>query len=265
MSTATLVHISLLDPHPGNIREDLGDLTELAASIRAQGILQPLVVQRNPQRNGHYLVIAGHRRLAAAKKARQNEVPVVIRAAAMDSAKAAEVMLVENLQRLDLDPVEKARAMGKLKALGYTAVQIAKAIGVTDASVSASLALLELDDGSLARVQSGQLPVSEARRAIREKRARVRTRAGRADQRKAMAATWEPDHFTETHALARKAKALCEAREHTMRRRIGKTACGQCWETVIRDDERRVATALGTDGAPALVFKTPEPNGAAAS
>ena len=55
---------------------------------------------------------------------------------------------------------------------------------------------------------------------------------------------WEPDHFTSQHPLARKAKALCDGREHQMRRRVGKHACGECRETVIRADERAVTAAL---------------------
>ena len=55
---------------------------------------------------------------------------------------------------------------------------------------------------------------------------------------------WEPDHFTTGHRLAREARALCDAREHTGRRRVGKVACGQCWETVIRQDERAAEAAL---------------------
>ena len=55
---------------------------------------------------------------------------------------------------------------------------------------------------------------------------------------------WEPDHLGATHPLARKANDMCDAREHTMRRRIGKVACGQCWETVIRQDEQIAVRTL---------------------
>jgi ParB family chromosome partitioning protein len=265
MSRSTLVHVQLLDPHPGNIREDLGDLTDLAASIRAHGIVQPLVVQRNPNRNGHFLVIAGHRRLAAARKARLNEIPVLIRDAEIGTAKATELMLVENCQRRDLDPVEKARAMGALRDRGYTSATISRAIGLSDATVCNYLALLDLDAASLQKIKDGNLAVTDAITAVRKIRARRRVKDGKADQRKATAATWEPDHFTDRHSLARKARALCEAREHNMRRRVGKVACGACWETVIRDDERKVALALnGHTAAPPSVPSFLAPSGVSA-
>jgi ParB family transcriptional regulator, chromosome partitioning protein len=260
MSRSTLVHISLLHPHPGNIREDLGDLTEMAASIRAHGIVQPLVVQRHPQNPGHFLVVAGHRRLEAARRARLNEIPVTIRTAELNPGSVAEIMLVENWQRRDLDPVEKARAMGSLRDRGYTSARIAKSIGMSDATVCNYLTLLDLDEKSLEKIRDGHLAVADAIQAVRKTRARRRAKAGQSDRGKAMAATWEPDHFTASHSLARKAAALCEAREHTMRRRLGKTACGQCWETVIRDDERKVTLALSeapAAAAAAQVFLAP--------
>lgn len=74
--------------------------------------------------------------------------------------------------------------------------------------------------------------------AVRKTRkARAKKAGGRADY------SWEPDYLTGKHPLARKARRLCDAREHTMRRRIGETACGQCWETAIREDERTVIAA----------------------
>ena len=73
-------------------------------------------------------------------------------------------------------------------------------------------------------------------------RAKQRTATGAG----APGATWEPDHFTTTHALARKAAALCAAREHTARRHLGGVACGQCWETAIRADERIVVATERT-------------------
>jgi ParB family transcriptional regulator, chromosome partitioning protein len=235
------VHITRLRENPRNIRGDLGDLTESAASIRAQGILQPLVVQPHPDIPDAYQVIAGHRRLAAARLARVDQIPVTIRRPrAGDPAAEIEMMLVENIHRKDLGPVEKAEAMGALRDHGRTAADIARQTGLSDSTVGYYLSLLDLDDDARARVRDGRIPVGEAVAAVRRVRARQRTRQGRPRQ----APVWEPDHFDARHQLARQANAMCDAREHTMRRRIGRVACGQCWETVIRQDEQLTVRTL---------------------
>jgi ParB family chromosome partitioning protein len=243
MTGADYVHISRLAPHPANVREDLGDLTELAASIREHGILQPIVVAPKPTGGGQFLILAGHRRYAAARKAGLQEVPVTVRQPG-DSAKVIELMLVENLQRADLNPMDKAEAMGKLRDRGYTALQIAQAISVSDATVYQFLSLLELDKPSRDKIRQGEITKSDAVQAITRHRARVRKRSGQRDRGAAVAGTWEPDHFTSQHPLARKAAAMCAAREHNLRRRVGKIACGQSWETVIRADERTTTAVL---------------------
>jgi ParB family chromosome partitioning protein len=236
------VHISRLREHPHNIRHDLGDVAELAASIAAQGILQPLVVQHHVTEPGAYEVIAGHRRLAAARAAGLEEIPVTVRQRAPNNfpAPALEVMLVENCMRRDLGPVEKAEAMGALRNYGLTAAAIARRTGLSDATVGYYLSLLELDDDARKRVRDGQIPVGEAIAAVRRVRARQRYKRG--DRRQGPA--WEPDHLDARHPLARKANAMCDARQHTMRRRIGKVACGQCWETAIRQDEQLAIRTL---------------------
>lgn len=234
-------HILRIEPHPGNIRADLGDVTELADSIREQGILQPLIVEPKPGSPGRYILLAGHRRHAAAQLAGLIEVPIVV-TAQRGPGHAIEVMLVENCQRRDLGPVEKAEAMGRLRDLHhYSQARIARAIGLSQSTVTYYLSLLELSAASREKVRAGDLPMGDAIAAVRRTRKRQRKAAGGAP----VGAEWEPDHFTGKHPLARKAAALCEAREHTMRRRIGRVACGQCWETVIRQDEQLVQ-ALAT-------------------
>jgi ParB family transcriptional regulator, chromosome partitioning protein len=153
-------------------------------------------------------------------------------------------MLVENLQRADLNPMDKAEAMGALRKKGHSNVRIAQRIGVTDATVGFYLALLDLDVRSQEAVRRGDLPAADAVGAVRRTRAKARERKGTP----AMGPVWEPDHFTGAHPLARKAKALCDGREHSSRRRVGKLACGECWETVIRADERTVVAALAEPG-----------------
>lgn len=235
-------HIGQLHPHPDNIRDDLGDLSELTASIREHGILQPIVVEHHPDKGGDYRIIAGHRRFAAAKRARLDMVPIAFRQvpAGARVAEPEELMLVENCQRRDLNPMDKAEAMGKLRKKGYSAVKIAQSIGMTDATVGFYLALLDLDVKSQEAVRRGNLSAGDAVAAVRRVRARTRKREGKPE----VGPVWEPDHFTSQHPLARKARALCDGREHSARRRVGKLACGECWETVIREDERTVALVL---------------------
>jgi ParB family chromosome partitioning protein len=241
------VHVGRVHPHPRNVREQLGDLTEMTASVRAHGILQPLTVEPNPDKPGSFRIIAGHRRYQAALNAGLDMVPVSVRQGRADVA-PEELMLVENLHREGLNPMEKADAMGALRARGYTAARIARSVGLSEATVGFYLALLELAPGTQARVRAGTLPAADAVAAVRRTRKRQRARDGRP----AMGGgEWEPDHFTGNHTLARKARALCDSREHTMRRRVGRLACGECWETVIRADERTVTAALA-DGGPAL-------------
>lgn len=253
MSTAAatpvndFIHISRVFPHPANVREQLTGLTELADSIRVHGILQPLVVQPHPQRPGCYVVLAGHRRLEAARRAGLEEVPAVVRQAASYD-QAIEVMLVENLQRADLNPMDKAEALGRLRHRGYSVAQITDAISISDAAVYQYLALLELDQASRQKIRDGELTKTDAVAAIQRTRKHRRARRGQANRSTAIAATWEPDHFTWQHPLAKRAAGVCAAREHNRRRRVGKVACGQCWETVIRADERTVAAVAGPDG-----------------
>ena len=229
------VPIDRIEPNPRNVRDGLGDLTELAASITLHGILQPLVAYH---RGGDiYQLLIGHRRHAAAQMAGLTEVPVIVRAP-VDADTAIEIMLIENCHRQGLSPMEKAEAFGKLRDLGHNQPQIAQRTGFAQSTVSYFLALLDLDEASKERIRAGELTASDAVAAIRKTRRAQRKRHGSpADY------SWEPDFLSESHPLARRAKRLCEAREHTMRRRIGKTACGQCWETAIRADERTVIQA----------------------
>jgi ParB family chromosome partitioning protein len=248
VSSSDYLDLDLVHPHPANVREDLGDLTELADSIRTHGVLQPLTV-RSHTRPGHFELLAGHRRYAAARLAGCDRVPVSVRHG-VDDGQALELMLVENCQRAELNPMEKAEAMGALVHRGYTAAQVSRRTGLSSSTVSYYLALLELDTASRDKVRTGQLAVTDAvaavRRTRRKRRAQARADAGA--PAKPDEYTWEPDYLTGTHPLARKARRLCDARQHTMRRRIGKTACGQCWETVIREDERVVLGAItGSD------------------
>ncbi|MER7500484.1 ParB/RepB/Spo0J family partition protein [Nonomuraea pusilla] len=236
----TELPLARVHDHPGNIRDEVGDVSELAASIRAQGLLQPITVRPHPTMPGHYQLLAGHRRRAAALLAELETVPAIIRTDVTDSS-AIELMLVENVHRASLNPMEKAEAVGNLRDMGYNGATIATRTGLAPGTVSYLLSLLELDEKSKERVRTGELTVTDAVNAVR--RLRKKAREARAAGSAVQPWSWEPDYLTKTHPLARKAARLCEAREHTTRRRIGQTACGQCWESVIRADERVVIAA----------------------
>ncbi len=246
MSSQDYVSVLRVIPHPGNIRDDVGDVTELAASIRAHGILQPLVVRPHPQKAGWFVILAGHRRFAAAKAAGLDEVPVVITHGA-GAARDLEVMLVENVQRRDLSPVEKAEAMGKLRQRGYTPTRISRATGLSLSTVGYYLSLLDLDEHTRARVAAGAVPVGEAITAVRQSRAATRAATGQRPRGRP-AVTVQAHHFGWTHDLAGQARNRCRAATHdggTPRKLPGGVACGGCWEATIRADQDECAAAAG--------------------
>lgn len=235
----TTTHISRVHPNPRNIRGDLGDLTDLAASIQAEGIDVALIAYPHPDDDGHVILLDGHRRWAAASIAGLEHLPVILRAAPSRTDQV-KMMLVTGLHSQSLSPMDKARGMGELRDSGMTGARVAKAVGQSIATVSTYLALLELDIASQRRVDRGDLPVVDAVAAVREMRATQRKKAGHQDQRESMAATWEPEHFSPHHPLARGAQALCNNRKHNARRRLGGVACGVCFEEAIRQDAKVV-------------------------
>jgi ParB family chromosome partitioning protein len=135
-------------------------LEDLADSIRAQGIVQPIVVR--PVTGGGYEIIAGERRWRAAQLAGLREVPVVIRD--MDDRSAVAVALIENIQRENLNPLEEAHALQRLiEEFDMTHQQAAEAVGRSRAAVSNLLRLLELGEVVRGMVQRGELEMGHAR------------------------------------------------------------------------------------------------------
>jgi ParB family chromosome partitioning protein len=134
--------VDLINPNPFQPRSRFDDaaLTELADSIRAQGVIQPVVVRR---RSGEYELIAGERRWRAAQKAGLTRIPAVIRE--IDDNQAAAMALIENLQREDLDAIEQARAMQRLvQEFSLTHRQVADVLGISRPAVTNALRLLDL-------------------------------------------------------------------------------------------------------------------------
>ncbi len=136
------IAVDLIHPNPFQPRTHFDEdaLTELADSIRAQGVIQPVVVRR---RSGEYELIAGERRWRAAQQAGLARIPAVIRK--IDDNQAAAMALIENLQREDLDAIEQAKAMQRLvKEFDLTHQQVADVLGLSRPAVSNALRLLDL-------------------------------------------------------------------------------------------------------------------------
>lgn len=145
-------------------RMDEGALNELAASIRAQGLLQPILVRPVGMRNGldHYEIIAGERRFRAAQLAGLTEVPVMVKD--VDDQAAAAMALIENIQREDLNPLEEAQGIHRLISdFDFTHEQAAGAVGRSRSAVSNLLRLLNLTKPVQTMLMAGDIDMGHAR------------------------------------------------------------------------------------------------------
>jgi ParB family chromosome partitioning protein len=158
------VDIDLLAPneHQPRLQMDDGKLEELAASIRANGIIQPILVRRTGQT---YRIIAGERRWRAAQRAGLHKVPVVVRDVPEGAGQQLlELALIENLQRENLNPVDEALAYHRLAGeFALTQEQIAAAVGKDRSTVTNVLRLLKLPEEVRADLASGALAMGHAR------------------------------------------------------------------------------------------------------
>lgn len=156
-----MLSVSAMSPHPDQPRRHFDDglLDELAASIAARGLIQPIVVRPH----GHdYQIVAGERRWRAAQRARLHEVPVVIRD--LSDAETLELALVENIQREDLNAIEEAQAYQRLAGeYGHTQDALAKIVHKSRSHVANLLRLLDLPASVQARVSDGSLQMGHAR------------------------------------------------------------------------------------------------------
>jgi ParB family chromosome partitioning protein len=164
--TVFLVGIDLIDPNPHQTRRDFNEqaLAELRDSIAAQGVLQPIVVR--PSMEGRFILILGERRLRASSMAGKTTIPVIVRR--VSEQQAAEMTLVENLQRQDLNCVEQAEAFANLSTeFKLTQEQIGARAGISRESVSNYMRLLTLPEGVIGALQKGRLTYSHARTLLR--------------------------------------------------------------------------------------------------
>lgn len=162
-SGEAVVRLSLdsIDPNAEQPRKRFNQtaLEQLAASIKAVGVLQPILVHKNGAR---YSIIAGERRWRAARLAGLSEIPAIVRD--METTMRYEAALIENLQRDDLNPVEEAMAVkGLMEQCGYTQEAVAERIGKSRPAVANLLRLLNLPEEILAMLEEGRLSAGHAR------------------------------------------------------------------------------------------------------
>jgi ParB family chromosome partitioning protein len=160
----TTLKISRITPRGDQPRKSFDDnaLQVLADSIREHGVIQPIVVREVGVLDGNYEIIAGERRWRAAKMAGLDEIPAVIMTG--DELKVAEVALIENVQRKDLNPIEEAMAYKALiERFGLKQEEVAKQAGKSRSAIANMLRLLELPDDLLLLVQEEKLSMGHAR------------------------------------------------------------------------------------------------------
>ena len=229
----------LLRPAPDNPRRDLGDLDELVSSIRTLGIVEPLVVTRD---DDGWLVIAGHRRLEAALTAGLETVPCVVRDA--DDAERTEIMLVENLIRANLTPIEEADGYAKLTDLGHTQKRIAERVGCNQSHVSKRLKLRKLPDVAVTALVDGRLEVNDALKLAVLPKATVEGLFADGP----VPASWEIDSATKRHR-AGLARRRGEA--------SGKEETKSTWEFEECEEDEATHFHVSYDGD--LTWMRPEP------
>lgn len=159
-----LVSIDQLRSGRFNPRKDFSDteLSELSDSIRAKGIVQPIIVRGHPDEPGAFEIVAGERRWRAAQKAGLHTVPVIVRD--LTDKEVLELAIIENVQRADLNAIEEATGYRELiERFGYSQEQLSDIIGKSRSHVANTLRLLKLPDSVRAYVQDGRLSAGHAR------------------------------------------------------------------------------------------------------
>jgi len=157
--------VSQIEPHPEQPRRhfDEGALSDLAASIAARGVIQPVIVR--PLGPGRYQLVAGERRWRAAQRAQLHEIPALVRE--LTEREVMALALIENLQREDLNPIEEARAYHRLaESEGMTQADIAKMVDKSRSHVANFQRLLSLPEPVIALVETGALSMGHARALI---------------------------------------------------------------------------------------------------
>jgi ParB family chromosome partitioning protein len=229
--------VDVIVPNPNQPRRDFDEdaLEALAESIRANGILQPVLVR--PVAGGTYELIAGERRWRAARLAGRETVPALVRP--HDDAASLELALVENMAREDLNPVEEARACAALvEELGLTREEVGRRVGRSRVAVSNLLRLLDLPDEALALLESGDLSEGHGRALLLAEDHADRRRLARL----AAAEGWS---VRTLEARAREANAAAGQRPAAPRRRARTLHPDQ--EAAVAEISQTLSAAFGAE------------------
>jgi ParB family chromosome partitioning protein len=141
---------------------DAENLESLTQSVREKGILQPILVRRDPTEPNRYEILAGERRWRAAQAAQLREIPVIVHE--MDDRGASEIALIENIQRQDLNAIEEGEGYRRLiEEFGHTQEELGRALGKSRSHIANTMRLLALPDDVLAMVIDGRLSAGHAR------------------------------------------------------------------------------------------------------
>ena len=157
-SNIVWIHIDALKEHPDNPRKEIGDVSELAASIKAKGIMQNLTVVPG-KTEGAYTVIIGHRRLNAAREAGVRTLPCVI--VEMTEQEQIETMLLENMQRVDLTAYEQAQGFQMMIDFGDSIEEISEKTGFSETTIRRRIKMNELDAVKLKEVSARQISTAD--------------------------------------------------------------------------------------------------------
>ena len=225
------IDIDLIAPNPEQPRTNFPpeQLRELADSIREHGVIQPLVVSM--AKEGGYRLIAGERRLQAARLADLPTVPVVVRE--VDGSELLELALVENIQRADLNPIEEALAYRRLlNEYALTQEEVAKRVGRSRAAVANAIRLLQLEPEIRRSLVAGEIREGHARVLLGMPEGPARMEVWRETVRRGLS-------VRETEAAVRRALSPRPARPHTPMSSSGR-------DTPMRDLETNLRRALGT-------------------
>lgn len=162
-----LIDIALIKANPDQPRRTFTEdaLKELTNSVREKGIIQPLILRRNPRDADGYEIVAGERRWRAAQRAQLHQVPAIIRE--LDDTEVLEIAIIENIQRADLNAVEEAAGYKQLMdRFGHTQEKLSDALGKSRSHIANLMRLLNLPEPVLEMVRAGDLSAGHARALI---------------------------------------------------------------------------------------------------